>query len=125
MAAPLLTQQFVRPDRQIDIRVLCPAYTARCAKERANYRDCLDVHDLPGIFHYWSNRYLRPKLEAFGFSTPHAMFLKYAGRHFHNGSAGGRVASIGAGNCQLEIELASHLIANGSRDFTRACLFCG
>jgi len=33
-----------------------------------------DVHALPGIFHYWSDKYLRPKLEAFGFSNPDQFF---------------------------------------------------
>ena len=35
------------------------------------------VHALPDIFHYWSNRYLAPKLETFGASHPEAFFLKY------------------------------------------------
>ena len=47
-------------------------YAARLAAEDRLYRDDIDVHNLPGIFHYWSNRYIRPKLEAFGFSTPEA-----------------------------------------------------
>src|SRR5579864_8896091 len=105
-----------RPEAAID-------YAARIASEKETYRDCLDVHDLPPILHYWSNRYVRPKLEAFGFSTPDEMFRKYAARQFHNGrSELRRLASIGAGNCQLEVDLAAHLLGTGCDDFIIDCL---
>ncbi len=32
---------------------------------------------LPRIFHYWSNKYLRPMLEEFGVSNPDQFFAKY------------------------------------------------
>jgi SAM-dependent methyltransferase len=105
-----------RPDTAID-------YAARIASEKEIYRDCLDVHDLPAILHYWTNRHVRPKVEAFGFSTPDEMFRKYAGKQFHNGrSEPRRLASIGAGNCHLEVELASHLLGTGCDDFIIDCL---
>ena len=50
------------------------SYRARVAAEKGVYEGCVKVHDLPPIFHYWSNKYIRPKLEAFGFSTPNDMF---------------------------------------------------
>ncbi len=53
------------------------SYGARVAAEKGVYEDCVTVHDLPKIFHYWSNKYVRPKLEALGFSTPNEMFRKY------------------------------------------------
>ena len=105
-----------RPEAAID-------YAARIASEKETYRDCLDVHDLPPILHYWSNRHVRPKLEAFGFSTPDEMFRKYAARQFHKGlSEPRRLASIGAGNCQLEVDLAAHLLGTGCGDFIIDCL---
>jgi SAM-dependent methyltransferase len=97
-------------------------YAAHLSAEKETYRGCLDVHDLPAIFHYWSNRYVRPKLEAFGFSTPDEMFLKYVGQQFQNGRGPRRIASIGAGNCHLEVRLASHLLAAGHTDFAIDCL---
>jgi SAM-dependent methyltransferase len=113
------------PDESGGPRPSCEAaidYAERIASEKEIYRDCLDVHDLPGILHYWSNRYVRPKLEAFGFSTPDEMFRKYAAKQFHNGrSEARRLASIGAGNCHLEVELASHLLGTGCADFTIDC----
>ena len=99
------------------------SYSARLNQERSVYHDCLDVHDLPAIFHYWSNRHLRPKLEALGFSTPDEMFRKYTGeRCLRGGSDPKRLVSVGAGNCELEIELALHLRAVGCGEFVIDCL---
>jgi trans-aconitate methyltransferase len=79
------------------------------------------VHDLPGIFHYWSNRYLLPKCRQFGFSTPQDFFenelLKLTalpGLH--------RFVSIGSGNGDLEVALAAALVARGRQDFTLECV---
>ena len=98
-------------------------YHARVRAEKGVYEDCLIVHDLPPIFHYWSNKYIRPKLEAFGFSTPNDMFKKYLAaqceRCPHEGL---RFASIGAGNCDLEINLALHLRSQGRSNFVIDCL---
>ena len=47
------------------------------AREVANYRSVENVHDLPGIFHYWSNKYLVPKYQEFGFSSPNSFYLQY------------------------------------------------
>ena len=98
------------------------SYAARLATEQSIYHDCLDVHELPGIFHYWSERYVRPKLEALGFSSPNEMLLKYAAERCGRGGGPKRVASIGPGNCELEIELASRLRAVGCGDFAIECL---
>ena len=54
-----------------------PSYQERIDAEQNHYATCLDVHDLPPIFHYWSNRHVRPRVEALGFSTPDEMFHKY------------------------------------------------
>jgi SAM-dependent methyltransferase len=98
-------------------------YAARLAAEARHYRDDIDVHSLPGIFHYWSNRYVRPKLEAFGFSNPEAMFRKYLGEQFerHQNQAK-RFVSFGSGNCNMEIDLALDLRARGQSDFVIDCV---
>ena len=99
------------------------SYRARVAAEKGVYEDCLKVHDLPQIFHYWSNKYIRPKLEAFGFSTPNDMFKKYLWEQaLGRPQEALRFASIGAGNCDLEVALASHLISKGRSDFVIDCL---
>ncbi len=99
------------------------SYRGRTAAEKAFYKDCAEVHDLPPIFHYWSNKYLRPKLEAFGFSSPDEMFRKYLLKQARRRPQETlRFVSIGAGNCDLEIALASYLRDQGHHDFTIDCL---
>jgi len=99
------------------------SYADRLNEERSIYRDCLEVHDLPAIFHYWSDRYVRPKLEALGFPNPDQMFLKYASeRCLRGGNGPKRLVSVGAGNCELEIQLASHLRSIGAGEFAIDCL---
>lgn len=99
------------------------AYAARIAEERAIFADQTEVHDLPAIFHYWSNRYLRPKLETFGFSNPDEFFANYleracAGAH----TSPARFASLGSGNCDTEVRVAKLLAERGARDFTIDCI---
>jgi SAM-dependent methyltransferase len=99
------------------------AYASRLAAENRIYRDDTDVHSLPGIFHYWSNRYVRPKLEAFGFSTPEGMYRKYLGEQIERDpSRPKRFVSFGCGNCNLEIELALELRARGHSNFVIDCV---
>jgi SAM-dependent methyltransferase len=91
--------------------------------EKGVYNDCVKVHDLPEIFHYWSNKHVRPKLEALGFSAPNEMFRKYLEEQCRLGKHDAqRFASIGAGNCDLEIALASHLRAQGWSGFVIDCI---
>ena len=98
------------------------AYQARLAKEERFYENCESVHDLPGIFHYWSNRHIRPKLEALGFSSPNGMFRKFIEEQTpYGGNDPKRFASIGSGNCDLEIDLALHLRTKGRRNFVIHC----
>ena len=98
-------------------------YAARLAAENRLYRDDIDVHRLPEIFHYWSNRYIRPKLEAFGFSTPEGMFRKYLGEQFErHPTRSMRIVSFGSGNCNMEIELALELRSHGNSDFSIDCV---
>lgn len=97
-------------------------YAARLAAEENNYREYLDVHRLPEIFHYWSNRYVRPKLEAFGFRSPDDMFRKFLLDQAGDGTNVRQYASLGAGNCDLEIGLARALRQSGCAAFTIDCL---
>jgi SAM-dependent methyltransferase len=90
----------------------CP-YENSIEEEKKIYAKCVDVHNLPPIFHYWSNRHLRPKFESFGFSSPADMFAKYLG---NLGPA--VILSLGSGNCDLEIDLARGL----QGDFTIDCV---
>jgi SAM-dependent methyltransferase len=96
-------------------------YAARLTSELETYRDCIDVNDLPQIFHYWSNKYLAPRFSKLGFGHPDEFFA----RHLHESvTAAGEAAfvSIGAGNCDTEVRVAKLLVARGLREFTIECV---
>jgi len=99
------------------------AYLARIDAEKAIFNNQTDVHALPGIFNYWSNKYLRPKLESFGFSHPDAFFAHFLERAcVDTGGRHARFVSIGAGNCDTEVRVARMLVDRGLHDFTLECL---
>ena len=98
-------------------------YDEALAQEKKIFENCFNVHDLPPVFHYWSNRHIRPKLLPFGFDSPRGMFAKYLAERC--GQMGGRpmhVVSLGAGNCELEIQIALDLRARGHQSFAINCL---
>ncbi|MBY0502797.1 MAG: methyltransferase domain-containing protein [Bryobacteraceae bacterium] len=96
-------------------------YSSALAKERQIYANCLDVHDLPASFHYWSNRYLVPKLLPHGFHSPDGLFLKVLQEKCEQIVAP-RFLSLGAGNGDLECKLALELKALGHHTFCIECL---
>jgi SAM-dependent methyltransferase len=99
------------------------SYDARAAAEKDIFRDCVNVHDLPDIFHYWSDGKIRPQLEVFGFSGPLGMFDKYLEEHcVSQKNRPVRFVSLGSGNCDLEIGMAQSLIAKGHQNFVIDCL---
>ncbi|MDE2566452.1 MAG: class I SAM-dependent methyltransferase [Burkholderiales bacterium] len=99
------------------------AYGQRAAAEIEAYRNNDRVHDLPEIFHYWSNKFLKPKFDA--------MAIRGVNEFFEDGMfAAARATSqpapkflsIGAGNCDVEIGVAAALIGRGLQTFTIECL---
>ena len=56
------------------------AYQARIAAEIKTFADQVNVHDLPKMFHYWSNTYLRPMMESLGYSYPEDFFAREIAR---------------------------------------------
>jgi SAM-dependent methyltransferase len=112
----------------MEARRLIPAepqsdYSTRLKEEDRFYRACNRVHDLPDIFHYWSDKYVRPKLKAIGLEGS-SDFFSDALRDQCERNAGRslRFLSIGAGNCDLEVEIASKLLALGQARFVIDCL---
>jgi ubiquinone/menaquinone biosynthesis C-methylase UbiE len=98
-------------------------YSARLQNEREFYQDCRKVHDLPDIFHYWSNKYLAPDFRRFGFASPddfHAQsIIKYLQRSSRPNT---HFVSIGSGNCDLELDITRKLVAAECRSFVFECL---
>lgn len=98
------------------------AYQARLTAEKAIYKHCTDVHKLPAAFHYWSNRYVRPKLNSFGLDSPNELFFQYLESQCSQLDRHAYFVSLGAGNCDLEIEAACYLRSKGFERFTLECL---
>ena len=98
-------------------------YEEALTAERRIYDHCVDVHNLPDIFHYWSNRHMKPKLEAFGFSTVNDFFVTHLETQCRlNPQCTGAFVSLGSGNCDTEIEIARRLVAAGVTNFTLECV---
>jgi SAM-dependent methyltransferase len=99
------------------------SYQSKIEQEIRIYRDVANVHELPAIFHYWSNKYLRPKLELFGFSVPDDLFVQYITKQARSNAASTcTILSLGAGNCDTEVRLAELLLAAGVGNFLFHCL---
>ena len=79
-------------------------YAGDLAAEKFGYAGCEHVHELPSIFHYWSEKHVRPRLQVFGYEGPEDFFEKEL-----LAIGARRVVSLGSGNCELEIALASKL----------------
>lgn len=99
-------------------------YQNKIHNELNFYKDCEQVHQLPDIFHYWSNRYLLPKFQAHGFNSPDDFFIQQVLKHRSSQAAEDHfdLLSIGAGNGESELLLAEALIEQGYRHFTITCL---
>jgi SAM-dependent methyltransferase len=99
-------------------------YARRAEQEVERFQSVENVHDLPEIFHFWSLRYVRPKLEAvYGVSTLEDFYLKYIFQYRAENPAGRvEIASLGAGNSDMEIQIAKLLLARGLADFRFSCL---
>jgi SAM-dependent methyltransferase len=104
-------------------RVIKPGYAARVKSEEALFSDNLDVHNLPEIFHYWSNKYLRPKINAFGFDGVDDFYEKQLIAVMGRVRSGTyRFISLGAGNCDAEVRIVQSLRKQGYENFVIECL---
>jgi len=96
---------------------------ARLRKELETFNDNINIHDLPDIFHYWSNKYLKPLLEEHDIIHPDDLFV----RHMFDSVSfcGGEkpiFISIGSGNCDTEVRIAKRLKEKGLQKFCIECL---
>jgi SAM-dependent methyltransferase len=98
-------------------------YTEKRGEEIRVYESVTDVHELPRIFHYWSNKHLRPKLEQLGFNGPDDFFVQnIAAVAGPKPRPTCQILSLGAGNCDTEVKLARLLIERGIETFAFHCL---
>jgi SAM-dependent methyltransferase len=101
----------------------CREYLERVRSEQAYFAGCENVHELPDIFHYWSNKYLAPAFQSHGFSSPNDFFEHHLKASCQaNAPRRVRAISIGSGNCDLESAIAGHLLVHGIDNFLISCL---
>ncbi len=96
-------------------------YSGRLEAERKHFDDP-NTNDLPGIYYYWSDKWILPKLRAFGIAGAAEMFEKYLSAHCERSNSQQKFVSIGSGSCDLEIDLAHRLRKRGHTNFTIECL---
>ena len=98
-------------------------YRAKIEQELAIYEKQEKVHDLPEIFHYWSNKFLFPIVKNAGFTSVNNFFSSTLYESWKKTNiVRPYFLSIGAGNCDLEIDLAKELLEFGCNDFIFECL---
>ena len=98
-------------------------YAVRVQKEIQTYTDIENVHDLPPIAHYWSEKYLVPMLEPFGFRNSIEFFRIYIAQMCKaRPDETIWVLSIGAGNCASEINIAEWLRENSIENYAFECV---
>jgi hypothetical protein len=99
------------------------SYESRLKSQIRQYRKVENIHELPDIFHYWSNKFLRPRLNAVCGADTIAEF--YAGPFVEASKRttnSARFLSIGSGDCGVEIAVVKSLFECGVRDFKFECL---
>lgn len=87
----------------------------RFEQEIERYRDCVNVHDLPAIFHVWSRDFIMPKLHAGGFTSVDDFYFRHALKQCFGPRKGPhRIVSLGSGNCDVEVQLGESLLQVGA-----------
>jgi len=97
-------------------------YRDRVQSQIDQYKDVEEIHDLPEIFDYWSPKYLLPKVSGiFGCSSRAEIFSNALIGERRNNNSPLVFASLGAGDCSIEIEIAQAILKSGVRDFRMDC----
>jgi SAM-dependent methyltransferase len=97
-------------------------YSSRAEAQIRQYESPQDIHDLPAIFHLWSNSYLTLRLRSvFGVSGTTEFYVNFLVESFSRTGIN-RVLSIGAGDASIEIGIANALRARGLTEFHIDCL---
>ncbi len=98
-------------------------YLARVAQEQLIFAGQIEVHALPEIFHYWSNRYLLPMQQEHGFNHPEDFLAKSLLKVATDADLRApRFISLGSGNCDAEVRIAKQMRDSGLNGFTIECV---
>ena len=98
------------------------AYRDKLEQELRIFSKNVHVHDLPDIFHYWSNKYLRPRFEALGIQDIPDVFVKASLEAREQKGGPVRIVSVGAGNCDFEVSFLERLALSGCTDAHIDCV---
>src|SRR5436305_9217092 len=94
------------------------AYKEKFHAELSKFQTLERVHALPDIFHYWSGKYVLPKLRVLGFDSLAGFFVHYISESCSRRKGDtSKIASLGSGNSDLEVELAKRLRGLGANNF--------
>jgi len=99
-------------------------YAERVRQQLDQYRGVADIHALPGIFHYWSNKHLLPRMKAvLGADSVERFFARAFVARLAAGLPA-RFVSLGAGDCTVELGVVRELLAlrAGEVPFVLECL---
>ncbi len=99
------------------------SYAGRLAQERRRFDTVSEFDDLPPIYHYWSNTFVRAMLERLGCRSAPTFLAKFLRESALRAEAKKPVfLSIGSGDGNNEVEIAQLLQAGGLDDFRIDCL---
>lgn len=95
----------------------------RKRQELERFSNDINVHELPDIFHYWSNKYLRPILNRHGMDHPDDLYVQSMLETVKLCNVSNPVfISVGSGNCDTEVRIALRLKEEGLEQFRIECL---
>lgn len=98
-------------------------YAGRLAQERRRFDTVDEFDDLPPIYHYWSNTFVRAMLERLGCRSAPTFLAKYLAESAHRSGAHQPVfLSIGSGDGNNELEIVQLLRASGMERFVIECI---
>lgn len=113
---------------QISTEVLTPNqnkakshYDERLNNELKAFNKITNLHELPNITHYWSNRYLSIYIKTIGYQSIRDLFFQ----HFKQAcqtKKKARFCSIGVDNCSNEIPQIKKLVEAGYTNFIFECI---
>ena len=99
------------------------SYAGRLAQERRRFDTVSEFDDLPPIYHYWSNTFVRAMLERLGCRSAPTFLAKFLRESaLRSGAKRPVFLSIGSGDGNNEVEIAQLLRAGGLEDFRIDCL---
>jgi SAM-dependent methyltransferase len=94
------------------------AYQARVTAQLDQYSETINIHELPAPLHYWNRTYLNPRLERVFGATQSAEIISQAwlGKEKIT-ERSYSFASLGAGDCSIEMSVAQQLLGEGVNEF--------